>query len=102
MFTAEQEQMFLEVFAATKKRAEENIVMDTARDEEGNETYVIRDNGGAPGKRILFRIEKDVTTQSQIKAQELLTRARRMRIINAIIAVGQEIERNERAFLSAT
>ncbi len=102
MLTTEQEEMLLDLFAMTKKQAEESIVLDTSRDDDGNEFHVIRDNLAAPGARLLFKIEKNAVTLNVETAQKKLTALRRMRTINAIVAFGRSLEQQDQNFRSAT
>ena len=76
----------LEVLRATRQQVEENIVLDIARDDEGNDFHVIRDNLAPHGQRVLYREQVDIYPASNKVAEARLKDLRDRRIILAILA----------------
>ena len=77
--------LLLEVFRNVRRQVSETIVLDVARDDEGNDFHVIRDGGAPKGQRLLYREPMDVQRASSKVAEARLEELRDRRIIDAIL-----------------
>lgn len=78
--------VLLDVLRMTRKQAEETIVLDIARDDEGNDFHVIRDTLAQPGQKVLYREPQDIARASSRIAEARLNDLRDRRVIQAVLA----------------
>lgn len=97
----EQEQAVLDIYRSARRQADERIILDVARTDEGEEAHVIRDELADPGRKVLWRMPVSLEHATALTADQKLKDLRDLRVIRALLAVGKEMERQDRAFLSA-
>lgn len=75
----------LDTLRTARKEASENILLDVARDDEGNDFHVIRNVKAPSGKRVLYREPSDIQGASLKTAEARLTDLRDRYVILAIL-----------------
>lgn len=78
--------VLLDVLRMTRKQAEESIVLDVARDDEGRNFHVIRDELAQVGQKVLYREPQEIERASAKVAEARLNDLRDRRVIQAVLA----------------
>lgn len=78
--------VMLDALRTTRKSVNETIVLDIARDDEGNDFHVIRDILAPSGQRVLYREPQDIARASGKVAEGRLEELRDRRVIQAVLA----------------
>lgn len=85
----------MDTIVTVTESATENIIVDDAKDDEGREYHVIRDERAEPGKKVLAKFDRDVATRSHLKAKNLCDELRARQVAHAVIAIVTIAIKNE-------
>lgn len=78
--------LLLDAYRTARKTAEEYIILDTVKSDEGAEAYVIRNEQAAPGDKVLWKKSVDPTDKdgaSLAQAERNLADQRDRQVVQA-------------------
>lgn len=87
--------MVMDTIATVTESAAENIIVADAVTDEGQEFHVVRDERAEPGKKVLFKIEKNVATRSHLTAENKRDELIARQVAQAVIAIVTIAIKNE-------